>query len=134
MTRAAASAPHLRPLKSFTGSRRAINPEAAAIYRDLAQWLEQRPGPHDPASVPIALLEAALDRCSAEHTNAASAKLLSETLKLLETLPGQVPDHLVSPEEIDSASEILPLLAGWFAAGIGGPPCGEDISAAGGLP
>jgi hypothetical protein len=62
------------------------------------------------------------------------ANQLADTLKLLDSLAGHVPDHLVSREELKSASEILALLVGWFAGGIGGPPSGEDIQAADGHP
>ena len=62
------------------------------------------------------------------------ASRLADTLTLLDALPGHVPDHLVSRQELESASEILALLAGWFAGGIGGPPSGEDIPAADGHP
>jgi hypothetical protein len=159
----------------------AIDFQVAAIKRDLAQWLHQRQGPTDSTTIRIALLETALERYLAEHTNSvsdlaaaaagvtdlvqavlrravqkrraalqatkptrratapaddeASARLLTETLKLLDALPGQVPGHLVSAEEeIDSAGEILSLLAGWFAGGIGGPPSGEANAVAGGHP
>jgi hypothetical protein len=62
------------------------------------------------------------------------ANRLINTLTLLDRLAGHVPDHLVSREELESASEILALLVGWFAGGIGGPPSGEDMPAAGGHP
>ena len=60
------------------------------------------------------------------------ANRLADTLTLLDRLAGQVPAHLVSREELESASEILALLVGWFAGGIGAPPSGEDMPAAGG--
>lgn len=62
------------------------------------------------------------------------ANRLINTLTLLDRLAGHVPDHLVSREELESASEILALLVGWFAGGIGGLPSGEDMPAAGGHP
>ena len=68
--------------------------------------------------------------CSADDEECANR--LADTLKLLDSLADHVPDHLVSREELRSASEILALLVGWFAGGIGGPPSGEDIPAADG--
>ena len=62
------------------------------------------------------------------------ANLLADTLKLLDRLAGHVPDHLVSPQELESASEILALLVCWFAGGIGGPPSAEDMPLAGRRP
>ena len=62
------------------------------------------------------------------------ANRLADTLKLLDRLAGHVPDHLVSPQELESASEILALLVGWFAGGIGGPPSAEDMPLAGRRP
>jgi hypothetical protein len=62
------------------------------------------------------------------------ANRLADTLNFLDTLAGRVPDHLVSPDELASASEVLALLVGWFAGGIGGPPSGEDIPVAGERP
>ena len=49
------------------------------------------------------------------------ANRLADTLNFLDTLPGRVPDHLVSREELASASEVLALLVGWFAGGIDQP-------------
>jgi hypothetical protein len=62
------------------------------------------------------------------------ANRLSETVKLLDTLADRVPEHLVSREELASATETLDLLLGWFVGGIGGPPSGEEIPVAGGHP
>jgi iron-sulfur cluster repair protein YtfE (RIC family) len=49
------------------------------------------------------------------------AKRLTEIVKLLDTLTDRVPDHLVSREELTSATETLDLLLGWFAGGIDQP-------------
>ena len=73
-----------------------------------------------------------IERTAAGHADDEEcANRLADTLNLLDRLAGHVPDHLVSREELESASEILALLAGWFAGGIGGPPSGEDIPVAG---
>jgi hypothetical protein len=58
------------------------------------------------------------------------ANRLANTLTLLDRLAGHVPDHLVSRQELESASEILALLVGWFAGGIVGPPSHDDIPVA----
>ena len=59
------------------------------------------------------------------------ANQLADTLKLLDSLAGHVPDHLVSREELQSASETLALLVGWFAGGIDQPARSPDTSAQG---
>ena len=147
--------------------------QAAVAKRDLAQWLDQSPGPRDSTVIRIALLETALDRYLAERaatesglasaaadandmiqavlrravqrrratlhmsrsamTRAAAdpaddeecANRLADTLKFLDTLAGRVPDHLVSREELASASEILDLMLGWFVGGIDQPAVRE---------
>jgi hypothetical protein len=146
-----------------------IDVQAAVTKRDLAQWLDQSPGPRDSTVIRIALLETALDRYLAEraatvsglasaaadandmmqavlrravqrrratlHMNRSAmtpaaadpagdeecANRLADTLKFLDTLAGRVPDHLVSREELESASEILALMLGWFVGGVDQP-------------
>ena len=160
----------------------AIDVQVAATKRDIAQWLDQKPGAKDSTVMRIALLETALDRYLAERAATASglaaaaadahdmmqavlrrevqrrratlqmnssamtraaagpagdeecADRLADTLNFLDTLAGRVPDHLVSREELTSASEVLALLVGWFAGGIGEAPSGNDRSAAGERP
>jgi hypothetical protein len=56
------------------------------------------------------------------------AKRLTEIIKLLDTLPDRVPDHLVSRDELASTSETLDLLLGWFAGGIDRPAHASETS------
>jgi hypothetical protein len=49
-------------------------------------------------------------------------------LKILATLTAEVPDYLVTREELASASEVLALLTGWFAGGIDEAPGARKCS------
>jgi hypothetical protein len=62
------------------------------------------------------------------------ANRLTEIVKLLDTMADRVPEHLVSREELASATETLDVLLGWFVGGIGGPASGLEIPVAGGHP
>jgi hypothetical protein len=178
MTENAAAPAGLGPelIDSFAKLKTAIDVQVAATKRDLAQWLDQKPGPKDSTVIRIALLETALDRYLAEraataprlaaadadahdmmqavlrravqrrratlhmnrsaNTRAAGdpagdeecANRLADTLNFLDTLAGRVPDHLVSREELASASEVLALLLGWFAGGIDETPGARKAS------
>jgi hypothetical protein len=165
-----------KPADRLGGRKRAVDVQAAATKRDLAQWLDQNRGTGDSAATTIALMETAFDQYLAGRTQTLSdlapaaadandmiqailrravqrrratlrmdmsanapaagdpagdeecANRLADTLKFLDTLAVRVPDHLVSREELASAGEVLALLIGWFAGGIGEAPAATKAS------
>jgi hypothetical protein len=90
-------------------------PPVAADASDMLQAVLRRAVQRRRAS-----LQDSKPRTANPADDEACASRLADALTLLDALPGHVPEHLVSREELKSAGEILSLLVGWFAGGIGG--------------
>ena len=69
---AAPAGPGPELIDSFAKLKSAIDVQVAATKRDIAQWLDQKPGQKDSTVIRIALLETALDRYLAERTATAA--------------------------------------------------------------
>jgi hypothetical protein len=90
---------------------------AAADVTDMIQAVLRRAVQKRRAT--LQMKAAAITHAAADPAgNEECANRLVDTLKFLDTLAARVPDHLVSREDLASASEVLSLLLGWFAGGI----------------
>jgi enoyl-CoA hydratase/carnithine racemase len=93
---------------------------AAADATDMVQAVLRRAVQKRRAALRMSM--AAIPPASANPAdNEESANRPTDTLKLLDTLAARVPDHLVSRDELASASETLAVLLGWFAGAIDQP-------------